>query len=117
MRCAASAGSSASRRRTRRSVVEQHRFSLFQSLVAGNVDYGSDGARAEHRIVSIAEFRQAALEAAEFSVVERIVKAESDAIAAELNLDPLPNAFGSTILRCLPALSASLRATVASTLF
>ena len=68
-------------------------------------------ARDENRVVSLAEFRKVAAEAAEFTVVGRIAKAEADAIAAELRLGPLPGTFGNLLLRYLPALNSALRAT------
>ena len=71
-------------------------------------------ARDENRVVSLAEFRQVAAEAAEFSVVGKIAKAEADAIAAELRLGPLPGTFGNLLLRYLPALNSALRAAPSS---
>ena len=67
-----------------------------------------NAAKAEHRVVSPAEFRTVAASSAEYTIIGNIVKAEANAIAAELHLAPLPGTFRKTILRCLPALRASL---------
>ena len=69
-----------------------------------------NAAKAEHRVVSPAEFRTVAASSAEYTIIGNIVKAEANAIAAELHLAPLPGTFRKTILRCLPALRASLLA-------
>ena len=72
--------------------------------------HGFAAHKAEHRVVSPAEFRTVAASSAEYTIIGNIVKAEANAIAAELHLAPLPGTFRKTILRCLPALRASLLA-------
>ena len=66
-------------------------------------------ARAAHHIVTPAEFRQAVLEAVEQELLEKLVRREADAIAAELGLAKAPGMIQRLFVRNNAALAAAIR--------